>query len=55
MEIDIKVLYDLIDIIKSKQLQCETKWQCGYQKALNDILGEINKLKINGNINPEKL
>jgi hypothetical protein len=49
-------MQELIDIIKNMQFQCETKWQCGYQKALNDVLFEANKLNIelSGNIKASK-
>jgi hypothetical protein len=34
---------ELIEAIMSKQFQCEVEWQCGYQKALNDILFDCKK------------
>jgi len=43
-------MQELIELIESRQFQCSNEFQCGYQLALNDILGEIKKLNILNNI-----
>jgi hypothetical protein len=37
-------MQELIEIIKSKQIQCVNEWQSGYQKALNDILFDCKEV-----------
>ena len=54
-----KMIEEFIKCIKSKQHQASTKFQCGYQLALNDILYEAKKLltvneSFTGNIKASK-
>ena len=54
-----KTIEEFIECIKSKQHQASTKFQCGYQLALNDILYEAKKLltgneSFTGNIKASK-
>jgi len=37
-------MLQLIEKIELKQIQCTNEYQCGYQKALHDILIEIDEL-----------
>jgi hypothetical protein len=38
-------LQTLKEKIKAKQIQCQNEWQCGYQKALNEVLFLLDQVK----------